>query len=229
MYMNKKIIFFALFLSLSTVLFSQQNQDMKKPKYSNYYYQRVSLFELLPITSNDIVFLGNSITDGAEWAEIFNMPNVKNRGISGDITTGVYERLDVILKGQPKKIFLLIGINDINRKNSVADSVFKNITKIAEKIRQQSPKTTLYIQSIFPEDFNDERFKNNKEKIISINKNLEDYCLQNKLTYIDLYSKLITPDGSTINSEYSNDGLHLMGSGYMVWKATIEPFVKSKK
>ena len=48
---------------------------------SEYNYQRRSLFEVLPVLSSDIVFLGNSITDGCEWAELFNNRHVKNRGI----------------------------------------------------------------------------------------------------------------------------------------------------
>ena len=51
---------------------------------SEYNLQRRSLFEVLPVYSSDIVFLGNSITDGCEWAELFNNRHVKNRGISGD-------------------------------------------------------------------------------------------------------------------------------------------------
>ncbi len=34
--------------------------------------QRVSLFDLLPISGEDIIFIGNSITNDCEWAEIFN-------------------------------------------------------------------------------------------------------------------------------------------------------------
>ena len=49
-------------------------------------------FEELPVTSKDIIFLGNSITNGCEWAELFQNKNVKNRGISGDICMGVYDR-----------------------------------------------------------------------------------------------------------------------------------------
>ena len=48
---------------------------------SEYNRQRRSLFEVLPVYSSDIVFLGNSITDGCEWAELFNNRHVKNRGI----------------------------------------------------------------------------------------------------------------------------------------------------
>jgi len=73
--------------------------------FGTYYGQRQSLFELLPISSDDIVFLGNSITDGAEWGELFADIHVKNRGISGDITDGVLARLGNILRGKPKKIY----------------------------------------------------------------------------------------------------------------------------
>jgi sialidase-1 len=37
--------------------------DIPAPAYSTYYYQRTSLFEQLPVYSDDIVFIGNSITE----------------------------------------------------------------------------------------------------------------------------------------------------------------------
>ena len=61
--MTKKT-FLLLFTWLTAVtLYAQQD---KSPKYSTYYYQRASLFESLPVTSEDIIFIGNSITDGGE-------------------------------------------------------------------------------------------------------------------------------------------------------------------
>lgn len=226
--MNAKIILFSTLCLIGSMAFGQQNQEPAKPKYSKYYYQKASLFELLPIHANDIVFLGNSITDGGEWAEIFNMPNIKNRGIGADVTSGVYERLAPIVQGKPQKIFLLIGINDIHRGCS-ADSVSNAIIQIVEKIRKESPKTKVYVQSIFPEDFNIDRFKKNRTTILSVNDSLKNYCAKNKLTYIDIHSQLLAPDGVNIHPEVSNDGLHLMGSGYMIWKEAILPFVKDKK
>jgi len=81
------------------------NSFAQQEKYTTYYYQRATLFEQLPITSTDIVFLGNSLTDGCEWTELFGNPHIKNRGISGDEVMGIYDRIDPILKGKPAKIF----------------------------------------------------------------------------------------------------------------------------
>ena len=58
----KKVILLAAALFVAVASFAQ----------NEYNYQKRSLFEQLPIRGNDIVFLGNSITDGCEWAELFN-------------------------------------------------------------------------------------------------------------------------------------------------------------
>ena len=36
--------------------------------FSTYYHQRVTHFRSLPQTKDDIIFIGNSITDGGEWS-----------------------------------------------------------------------------------------------------------------------------------------------------------------
>ncbi len=94
--------------------------------FSTYYLQRVSHFETLPQTKDDIIFAGNSITDGAEWGELFDDLHVKNRGITGDITAGVIHRLDEIANRRVAKVFLLIGVNDLAR-NITPDTIVKNI------------------------------------------------------------------------------------------------------
>lgn len=210
-------------VSLSSALNAQA------PKYSEYYYQRVSLFKILPIDSNDIVFIGNSITDYAEWAEIFNNPNVKNRGISGDVTMGLYDRLDPIIKGKPAKIFLMIGVNDL-AKTSVPDSIAGNIRKIADKIMTETPTTKLYIQSILPVNdiFQKQLAKTTKSDVIDqINKILEIMCKEKGITYIDINSSLKEKNGIKLDTAYSNDGLHLMADGYMIWKKIIEKYVQN--
>jgi len=180
------------------------------------------------VDNNDIIFLGNSITDGGEWAELFNNPNVKNRGISGDITTGVYDRLDAILKGQPEKILLLIGINDVARGLSV-DSIVDNIALIAETVKRESPATQLFLQSVLPVNDEFPGFKGHTSRyqmVPEINKKLKLLARKKNVTYIDLFSHFVDQSGIKMDKKYTNDGLHLMGEGYMLWRDIIASYLQ---
>lgn len=196
-------------------------------KYSAFYYQRATLFEELPVTSKDIIFLGNSITNGGEWAELLNNKHVKNRGISGDVCMGVYDRLDAILKGKPAKIFLLIGINDVSR-GTPADTIVNRIGKIVKKIKKNSPKTKLYLQSILPVTDHYKMFGNHTkhwQMVKGINEKLAELAESEKVTYIDLYSHFVDSVTGKMNVLYSNDGLHLLGKGYLKWAEIVKPYV----
>ncbi|HWJ27137.1 MAG TPA: hypothetical protein VNS32_11380 [Flavisolibacter sp.] len=61
------------------------------------YNTRFDQFNSYPHTSSDVVFLGNSITQGTDWNELLQLPQARNRGISGDITFGVLQRLDEVI------------------------------------------------------------------------------------------------------------------------------------
>jgi len=216
-----KTILLPFFLLLSFISLAQTS------KYGTFYEQRKSLFEILPDTKNEIVFLGNSITNGCEWSELFQNPNVKNRGISGDVTQGVLDRLDEVTLAKPAKVFLLIGINDLSR-NVPKDSVFYNICKIADNIRVASPKTKIYIQSILPVNDVYGLFKNHTNKIPEIkwiNENLVKVCKDKGYTVVDLFSRFKNTNDDKMNPKYSNDGLHLLGSGYLLWAEIIKPLL----
>lgn len=195
-------------------------------KYSTYYYQKATLFEKLPISSKDIVFLGNSITDGGEWAELFGNPFVKNRGISGDVAWGVYDRLEPILKGKPAKLFLMIGINDVAAGRSV-DTIVERIGKIIDRFQQESPHTKFYLQSLLPVNDCYGMFKGHTSRgdvVKEINAQLRNLAREKGVTYIDLHSSFSNADGKMI-PEYTNDGLHLLGEGYLLWKKIVLPYV----
>ena len=196
-------------------------------KYSTFYYQRATLFEELPVTSSDIIFLGNSITNGGEWAELFDNPHVKNRGISGDVCMGVYDRLDAILKGSPAKIFLLIGINDVDRGAS-ADTIVERIGMIVDKIRKDSPSTKIYLQSVLPVSDHYKMFNGHTSRwqvVPEINKGLVRLAADRGVKYIDLYSHFIDYSSGKMNIKYTNDGLHLLGKGYKKWVGIVKPYV----
>lgn len=192
-----------------------------------YWDQKTSLFDVLPVYSDDIVFLGNSITDGGEFAELFDIPNIKNRGIRSDVITGVEKRLTQVTSGRPAKIFLLIGINDVSHGLTV-DQLAARYERLVRKIREQTPDTKLYIQSVMPinNDFN--RYKNLKgrEKVIpSLNNRLQTIAAQNGAEYVDL-TKALESAPDKLNPKYTNDGLHLNGPGYRAWARAILHLVK---
>jgi len=108
------------------------------------YDQRESLFKILPKESKEIIFIGNNITYRCEWSELFHNPKIKNRGINSDIISGVLLRIDEILESKPKKIFILIGINDLSANFQIQLCV-DNYQKIISKIRTGSPLTSIYI------------------------------------------------------------------------------------
>ena len=156
--------------------------------------------------------------------------HVKNRGISGDICMGVYDRLDAVLKGKPAKIFLLIGINDVSRGTS-ADTIVGYIGMIAAKIKKDSPKTRLYLQSVLPVSDHYNMFKGHTahwEEVAKINEGLIRLAEKEKLTYIDLYSHFVDSKTGKMNIEYTNDGLHLLGKGYLKWVEIVKPYISKK-
>lgn len=194
--------------------------------FSTYYRQRVSHFETLPQTKGDIIFLGNSITDGGEWSELFADLRVKNRGISGDVTAGVLHRLDEITRRKPAKIFLLIGVNDLAR-NISPDSILKNIMLTVGYIQQESPATELFIQSILPVNNRFKTFASQTGKIREIallNAALKSNAAKKHYQFIDINTAFSDTNGR-LKEAYTNDGLHLKGDGYLLWKHLIYPSV----
>lgn len=200
----------------------------KKPVNSDVYYaRRATLFDLLPVYSSDIIMLGNSLTDGAEWNELLDNCHVKNRGIVGDIIPGFFERLEPILKGQPRKIFIMGGVNDISHGVS-ADSIVSAMTQVVTTIQARCPKTEIYVQSMLPFN-NDVRLwkllKGREQVVVDGNKGLESMCQRLGVTFINLYPLFVGENGK-MKPEYTNDGLHLMGGAYLIWRDALLPYIR---
>ena len=214
----KRLLILAAALLLTGAAFAQ----------GEYHFQRRSLFDVLPLHSSDIVFLGNSITDGCEWAELFENRHVKNRGISGDRSGWLLERLDSIIAAHPKKLFLMIGTNDLAAGIS-PDEIVRNVARLIDRFQTESKWTKIYVQSILPVNGVDfSKFRNHYEHahlIVPTNKRLEALCDEKGVQYLDVWGALADYEGK-LDKRYTNDGLHLMGPGYLVWRDAIKIHVK---
>lgn len=174
----------------------------------------------MPIFSSDIVFLGDSLTEAFELKKFFGIPNIVNRGVSGDTTFQVIYRMEEIVLARPQKLFLMIGINDLfNDEDEVV--LYGNIVRILETFRQRSPLTELHLQSILPVNetslFLDE---NINLMIFSLNDSLMRYCKKEKIKYLDLYGHFLNNEGQ-MDRKYTYDGVHLSTEGYSLWAKLI--------
>lgn len=189
-----------------------------------YYWERKSHFETLPTSEADIVFLGDSLTNACEWHEFFRTIRLKNRGISGDTTNGLLNRIDEVIDSKPRKIFMMIGINDLNQGRNV-EAILTTYKIILKSFQDKTSKTEVFVQSILP--LNNQKFPNNgtNNKIIELNAKLKDFSKDFSFHYIDLFSSFL--DGNNqLDAQYTIDGIHLNGQGYLVWKGLIEQDVR---
>ena len=218
----KRIILYAL---VALACLSAKAQE--KYVYNEFYYQRATLFELLPIKSTDIVFLGDSQTNGCEWAELLGNPNVKNRGISSDVIQGFADRVQPIIDGEPAKIFILGGVNDVSHSIS-ADSIATAMRNLVRKIKVGTPCTNIYLQSLLPIDNSFKRYKNligKEQVIVDANVLLKKMAEEEDIVWIDLFSKMVDPATGAMRKGLTNDGLHPLGGGYFVWRDAVLPYV----
>lgn len=188
---------------------------------SNYifsgYTEQLAQFRKMPVLPNAIIFIGNSLTDAGRWNDILPELPVLNRGISGDISYGVLARLDEITRHQPQKVFLMIGVNDLKRGVPTAN-ILKNYTRIVRKIKQDCPKTQIYLNSILPinpdkllESF--QAVKNNDIQIL--NEGLQQISKMEKgVRFINLH-EILADNLGNLRSEVTPDGIHLEVSVYV--------------
>ena len=216
-----------IFLYALVALACLSAKAQEKYVYNEFYYQRATLFELLPIKSTDIVFLGDSQTNGCEWAELLGNPNVKNRGISSDVIQGFADRVQPIIDGEPAKIFILGGVNDVSHSIS-ADSIATAMRNLVRKIKVGTPCTKIYLQSLLPIDNSFKRYKNligKEQVIVDANVLLKKMAEEEDIVWIDLFSKMVDPATGAMRKGLSNDGLHLRGEGYFVWRDAVLSYV----
>lgn len=210
-------------------LIAQKRNYDTLPNLPEHYTKRLADFKKQPIVKGKVIMLGNSITEGGNWKKLLKDSTVINRGISGDVTFGVINRLDEIVKRQPSKVFLLIGINDLSRKTP-DEVILENLFSIVSKIRSGSPSTEVFVQSILPtnETFKNfiPNFKGKASSILTINTQLQRYANKMKFTYVDLYSKFLDANG-LMDAKYATDGLHLNELGYQHWVSILRSTSKT--
>jgi lysophospholipase L1-like esterase len=183
-----------------------------------HYKKRVALFKKQKVVTGKVMMVGNSITEGGNWKKLTGDSTVVNRGVSGDITFGLLQRVDDITVRKPAKLFLLIGINDLSKKIP-EEVILQNILTFVRLVQASSGNTQIFVQSLLPVNPGFKNFPagyNVGEVVLTINAQLQKIATRFNYTYVDIHSSFSDKDG-LLQAQYSNDGLHLNEAGYQLW------------
>ena len=164
----------------------------------------------------EVAFLGDSLTDGCDLGKYYPQYITANRGIGGETTHGLQERIKISLYDlKPRVAVILIGGNNL-------DTMFENYEDMLSDIREQTPDTKIVICSLTAMG-RDWAYKNKIATYnnVIIKKLAEKY----ECEYVDLFTPLFDETEGEIYADYTNDGVHLTHSGYEVLASAITPAI----
>ncbi len=237
---NKSTVIFLTAIAIAVFTFSakthqqnaknQQQIDSTRYKLNPNYQLQLQMYDIYKTKQADIVMLGNSLTHGANWNELLGRSNVVERGIPSDVLDGFLARMSYIYRLKPKICFILGGINDIYNWTPV-ERIYFNYIRIINGLKNSGIRpviqSTVYAGKSWGKDWGltPESNRGRNMEVDKLNSLLSEYAAKNDIDYIDLNSKMSTPD-HFLKPELTWDGVHLNASGFRIWEAEVDKVLR---
>jgi beta-glucosidase len=178
-------------------------------------------------TPPDVVFIGDSITQGWEnegravWQRHFAR-HALALGFGGDRTENVLWRLQHgALDGQaPKVAVLMIGTNNTGQRAENPETTAAGVKRLIDEIRQRLPGTQVLVLAIFPRGEKPDDFLRGINQ--RVNKLLEGLADGRSVHFLDINAALLNADG-TLGKDVMPDLLHPNAKGYDIWQRAMAP------
>lgn len=182
--------------------------------------------------SPQVVFFGDSITDGWDLAQSFPGKNYLNRGIGGQTTAQMLVRFrQDVLNLRPQVVVLLAGTNDIAGNTGPVSNldIEENIMTLTELATQHGIQVV--ISSVLPvhdanPDSSDLYAQRPQARIVALNRWLKGWCAAQGLVWLDYASAMTDASGKLI-AAYADDGLHPNADGYQVMIPLAENAIRT--
>ena len=166
----------------------------------------------------DVAFIGDSLTDGYDLAKYYPQYVTANRGIGGDTTFGLEERLQVSLHDlKPKVVVMLIGANNM-------DSMLENYESILKSLQENLPESKIVLLSLTA--MGGEHWGRKNQLAAYNNVSIKLLAQKYNFAFVDLYSALYDVSIGEVYAGYTIDGGHFTHEGYTVVTAQITPVLK---
>jgi lysophospholipase L1-like esterase len=169
-------------------------------------------------SNGGVAFVGDSLTAAGHWELLFSNVETRNFGIDGECSEHVLTRLRPIIEFAPAKLFLMIGTNDLGL-GIPEDVIVANVGKILDELKAALSDCHFHLQTVLP------REAAYTAKIRSLNRRYTDLARARNVTLIDLFPIFVDEEHGNLRRELTNDSLHLLEGGYMLWRAAIARFV----
>ena len=190
-------------------------------------YSRYAAANAALTQAPEVVFMGNSITDGWDDADpsFFTDNNYACRGIAGQVTAQMLCRFrDEVINLKPKAVVILAGVNDIAKNNGTVtlEHILGNIVSMAELARVHGIEPILCSPTPVDYFYWRPEVGDPREDVKELRDMIKSYARQQGITYVDYYSALAMDDDS-MNPAYTADRIHPNAAGY----AIMEPIIQS--
>ena len=164
----------------------------------------------------DVAFLGDSLTDGYDLAHYYPQYVTANRGIGGETSYGLKDRMQLSAYDlKPKAVVLLIGTNNL-------DSMLEDYEDILIGLRENLPDTEIVVVSLsaFGGGFAERNPLAAYNNVI-----IEKLAQKHGCAFVDIYSPLMDLESGEMRAEYTTDGVHFTAQGYEVITAVLTPAI----
>jgi lysophospholipase L1-like esterase len=233
----RRLLFFSLFLNsilAGTIGFMTLRMGGLKQLFTQYWYaesglydQRKGHFNALDTLSQPIVMLGDNHIAQCEWSELLGQPlghQVINRGIMGDQTEGVRQRIEEVTRHQPSKIFICVGTNDL-LLNKDMRSVELSYRELIRQLRNTKKNRQIYLVSVPPVNNEVKKVGITNAQIAELNNRIEQIGRDNSVQYLNLHPLLSDGNGN-LAVRFTTDGLHLNAAGYKKWHGLLMGYLR---
>jgi lysophospholipase L1-like esterase len=170
-----------------------------------------------PPEAGRVVFMGDSITDGWKLAQYFPGKPYLNRGIGGQVTAQMLNRMfEDVINLKPEAVTIFAGTNDIARNNgpNTIEMVEENFQAMTELAQLHGIKVILC--ALTPvSDYGPRKMTEGRPPadILKLNAWIRTYAAKVHAVYADYYAALVDDKGM-LKDGFSRDGLHPNDKGY---------------
>lgn len=209
-------------------------------KWQNFWIDRVKNFAAenakLEPKSRNIVFLGDSLTQGFKLADFFPGLPVLNRGIVSDgvcdfpegknVWRGVTRRMtECVYDCRPSYLIFLIGSNDVGVQSAPLDYWMGAYKYVIGQTQRKFPDVKIILVTCPPSGQAYANHNTFNPRILEWNTMIRKYAAEQKFRLVDLYALLAGKDG-LLPEDMTRDGLHFKQPGYVLWADAMHKFFK---